>query len=68
MALFINSTNGTIILILTCFSTNKYNSEKIFHEYSLRSWKKRYLKQDVTMGGLYYVHCVLAMLWDTVIK
>lgn len=40
MPLLVNSTNGTTILILTCFSKNKYNSEKVFHEYSPTNWKK----------------------------
>lgn len=61
-----NLTDAAIILIATCFfSTNKYNSEKNFHEYS-QGTKKNSVKQDIVMGGLYCMHCVLAKLWDII--
>lgn len=41
MALFMNSASVATFSILTCFSTSRYNSGKIIHEYPFGTEKKK---------------------------
>lgn len=57
MALFMNASNGTIILILTCSNTNKYNSEKNISWIFCKELKEYYVKQDIAVEGLLSALC-----------
>lgn len=68
MALFMNSASVAMFSILTCFSTSRYNSGKIIHEYPFGTEKKNVCEANITMGEYVVCNCVLAKPWETIIS